>query len=320
VLVTEQGGSVDREKPLVVLLGPTGSGKSDLALSLAEHFAGEIVNCDSVQVYTGLDIGSAKLPTADRRGILHHLIDVADGAREFNAGDYSREARDALAEIASRKTLPIVCGGTGLYLRALLCGLSPAPARDRDLRARLNRIAELRPSTLHRLLKARDAAAASRIHPNDMQKLTRALEITYLAGEATSTVQNRPRNPLCGYRILKIGLNPDRRQLYERLDRRSAAIFGTGIVEETTRLLSAGYQADSKALQSLGYRQALKLIHRQMTQAEALRECQTKTRQYAKRQITWFRAEKNVHWVPAFGDLEWVRAEARSLVTDFLAA
>jgi tRNA dimethylallyltransferase len=319
VLVTEQGGSVDCEKPLVVLLGPTGSGKSDLALSLAEHFAGEIVNCDSVQVYTGLDVGSAKLPMADRRGILHHLIDVADGAREFNAGDYSREARETLAEIASRGVLPFVCGGTGLYLRALLCGLSPAPARDPDLRARLNTIAELRPRALHRLLKARDAAAASRIHPNDMQKLARALEITYLAGEATSTVQNRPRNPLCGYRTLKIGLNPDRRQLYERLDLRSAAMFTNGIVEETTRLLSTGYRADSKALQSLGYRQALKVMHGQMTQAEAVRECQTKTRQYAKRQITWFRAEKNVHWVPGFGDLEWVRGKARSLVTDFLA-
>ena len=317
--IAEQGGSLGRDKPLVVVLGPTGSGKSGLALYVAGQFAGEIVNCDSVQVYAGLDIGSAKVRPADRRGIPHHLIDSADPAREFNAGDYCREARGALREIASRKALPVVCGGTGLYLRTLLCGLSPAPARDWDLRARLKRIAERRPATLHRLLKERDTAAASRIHPNDVQKLMRALEIAYLAGEPASAVQARPRDPLRGYRTLKIGLNPDRRQLYERLDIRSAGIFRDGVVEETVRLLRAGYQPDLKAMQSLGYRQALSVIRGKMTQGEAIRECQAKTRQYAKRQLTWFRAEENMHWLDGFGDCESVCAKARSLVADFLA-
>lgn len=306
------------EKPLIVVLGPTGSGKSALALSLAEEFAGEIVSCDSVQVYQGLDIGSAKLPPQERRGIAHHLIDVAAPDVEFNAGDYSRAARMAVSQITARQKLPIVCGGTGLYLRALLSGLSPAPARNQTLRARLNRIASRRPSTLLTLLEKRDPPAALRIHPNDLQKLTRALEIAYLSDEPTSAVQNRPRDILKGYYTLQFGLNPDRTLLYQRLNERSASIFRSGLIEETKDLLSAGRRPNSKALQSLGYRQALDVIFRDKTYSEAVSEYQTKTRQYAKRQITWFRAEQNVHWLEGFGDSVAAQAKASSMVRNFL--
>lgn len=301
-----------------MILGPTASGKTQLALALAEQFAGEIVNCDSVQVYQGVNIGSAKTPLAERRGIAHHLVDIAGPTDDFNAGDYSRTARAALAEISRREKLPIVCGGTGLYLRALLCGLSPAPATNRNLRARLNRVANRRPSALPILLRKRDEAAASRIHPNDLQKLIRAVEITYLSDEPVSAVQNRPRDMLRGYRALQFGLAPDRTLLCERLNDRSVNMFRGGLVDETKQLLSAGYQPNSRALQSLGYRQALNVLSGRTTYNEAVAECQTRTRQYAKRQMTWFRADANIRWIPGFGDSEKVQAEAFSLLRRFL--
>ncbi|HXE10897.1 MAG TPA: tRNA (adenosine(37)-N6)-dimethylallyltransferase MiaA [Bryobacteraceae bacterium] len=302
-------------KPLLVIFGPTASGKSELALKLAARFDGEIVNCDSVQIYRDFNIGSAKLAPAERRGIPHHLIDMAGARDHFTAGDYSRLAREALAVISNRNKLPIVCGGTGFYLRALLDGLSPAPARSHTLRERLSHIARSRRESLHRLLRRADPQTAARIHANDHQKLIRAIEMAYLERTVTSEIQSRPRDPLTGYEILKIGLNPDRKELYKRLDARSEEMFARGLVEETRSLLQQGYEPDSKPMQSLGYRQALAVLSGAETLDAAIRLCQTKTRQYAKRQMTWFRSESNVHWLQGFGSDPEVVEEAVGLVT-----
>ncbi len=273
---------------LIVIVGPTGSGKSVLALELADRLNGEIVNYDSVQLYRGLDIGSAKVPIHQRRGIPHHLIDVAEPTADLTAGSYARLCRPVLSEIAQRGRVPILVGGTGFYLRALLDGLSPAPPRNPQLRARLAALALRRPLALHRFLRRYDSAAAGRVHFNDHQKLIRAIELCP-AGAA-------PREPLQGFSIQKFGLAPDRQLLYANINARAEYMFGNGLIEETEALLAAGTSPDAKSLQSLGYRQAVQVLRNQMPLVEAIRQCQTKTRQYAKRQLTWFRSEANVTW------------------------
>lgn len=294
-------------------MGPTGSGKSALALALAEALGGEIVNYDSVQLYRGLDIGSAKLPAAARRGIPHHLLDIADPHTDLTAGTYADLARPVLAGIANREQVPILVGGTGFYLRALLDGLSPAPTRDIQLRTRLAALRDRRPATLHRFLRRFDSVAAARIHPNDYQKLIRAIELTLVARQPASATQNYPRQPLKGFSVRKLGLAPDRRLLYTHLDARTECMFRTGLLEETRALLSGGASPDIKALQSLGYRQAVRFLLGSLPLADAIRECQTKTRQYAKRQLTWFRAEPDIEWLYGFGTDPAIIAQAVSL-------
>ena len=311
--VLENSGS-----PLVAVLGPTGAGKSELGLALAESFHGEIVNCDSIQVYRGLQVGSAKLPIEERRGIPHHLVDILDIDEEQTAGAYSRLARKVLADLRSERILPIVVGGTGFYFRALLDGLSPAPPRDEQIRARLRAVAARQPLVLYRLLRSRDPEAASRIHPNDHQKLIRAIELTLLAGQPATKTQSLPRESMQGFRTLKLGLAPSRALLYERLDQRSARIFETGLLAETKAVLDAGYSPAAKPLQSLGYKQALEVIANRMDIGEAVQECQTKTRQYAKRQITWFRREPDVNWLPGFGDEIHIQQQALEITQRFL--
>jgi len=296
--------------PLVAIMGPTGAGKSELALALAALFRGEIVNCDSVQVYRGLDIGSAKTPEAQRLGIPHHLLDVTPPNGELTAGSYVRLAVDVLAAIRTRGTLPIVAGGTGFYLRALIHGLSPAPPRNEALRARLTELARRRPLALARFLRRRDAAAASRIHANDHQKLMRAIE---LAGHASN-----PRQALAGVRVLKIGLNPERALLNQKLNNRSRWMFENGLLAETRALLQAGVSPSAKALATIGYRQAVSVLNGGVAQAEAIADCQLRTRRYAKRQLTWFRAEPDVHWLSGFGGDPAVRQDACALVRAFL--
>jgi tRNA dimethylallyltransferase len=303
---------------LVVVLGPTGAGKSELSLALAESFCGEIVNCDSVQVYRGLDIGSAKLAPAARRGIPHHLIDIVDPREDLTAGAYAGLARQTLSDVARRERVPIVVGGTGFYLRALLDGLSPAPGRDERLRTRLCRIAARRPGTLHRLLRNHDPRAASRIHPNDLQKLIRALELTYLAGQPASAIQSRPRDALAGFAVLKLGLAPERNFLYARLNCRSERMFREGLLQETAGLLASGVPPGAKPLQSLGYKQAISVLKSSVSIEDAIRECQTRTRQYAKRQLTWFRAEPDVVWLPGFGSDPEIQRQAVSKAQLFL--
>lgn len=306
--------------PLVAVVGPTGSGKTDLALALAESVQGEIVNCDSVQVYRGLDIGAAKPPLAARRGIPHHLIDLIAPSEELTAGGYARLARQTLLEIAGRGRVPIVAGGTGFYLRALLDGLSPAPGRDEKLRARLARIAARRPAALHKLLRSRDPLTAVRIHPNDLQKLIRAIELSFLEGSPASAIQGRPRDALKGFATLKLGLAPDRAALYARLNQRAEHMFRNGILREAEELLASGIPPDAKPLQTLGYKQAVGVLQGAMTVEEAIRECQTKTRQYAKRQMTWFRAERGVRWLDGFGSDPEIQREAIHALTAFLAS
>jgi tRNA dimethylallyltransferase len=302
------------EKTLVVIIGPTGSGKSALALELAYRFRAEIVNCDSVQVYKGFNIGSAKTPEHERRGVPHHLFDTVGPDEHFSAGDYLRAARAALASISSANKLPIVCGGTGFYLRTLLHGLPPAPPRNECLRGRLKAISKRRPGALHRLLRCLDEDAALRIHTNDHQKLIRALEI---ASSAKADSLNRSMyagHELQGYAVLKIGLNPPRDLLHQQTNHRCERMFRQGLLEETRELLRTGYSPESKPMQSLGYKQAVQVIAGEFTLQEAIRDCQLKTRQYAKRQMTWFRSEPGVHWIVGFGKEQATFAEAGSLV------
>lgn len=305
--------------PAIAVLGPTGSGKSELGLTLAESLAGEIVSCDSIQVYRGLEIGAAKLPPAERRGIPHHLLDIIDLDQELTAGAYSRAARKILIEIRDRGRLPIVVGGTGFYLRALFDGLSPAPGRDEQVRERLRNVAARRPAALHRYLGVRDPEAAKRIHPNDHQKLIRAIEMMRLAAQPASLTQSVPRVPLEGFAVLKLGLAPERAELYRRLDQRTAGMFDHGLLAETQHLLESGVPADAKPLQSLGYRQAVEILTGERQAGDAIEECKIRTRQYAKRQMTWFGHEPEIHWLNGFGNGEGVRAEAIRLVRNFLA-
>ncbi len=303
--------------PIIAVLGPTGAGKSQLGLALAEALGGEIVNCDSVQVYSRLHIGSAKLPVSERRGVPHHLLDVIDPGEELTAGAYARLARSAIADIQKRGRVPVVVGGTGFYFRALFDGLSPAPLRDADLRARLEALRRRRAPALHRFVQRFDPEAARRIHPNDHQKLIRAIELICLAQQSATETQSAPREALAGVRVFKLGLNPPRAQLFERLNQRSAWMFGHGLLEETQALLDSGVPAESKPLQSLGYRQAVQVLNGCCSLLKAMEECQTKTRQYAKRQMTWFRSEAEMQWLPGFGSGPEIQQKALQLCREF---
>ncbi len=302
-----------------MILGPTGSGKSELSLRLAEELDGEVVNFDSVQVCRGLDIGSAKPPLSARRAVPHHLIDCVDPNNGLTAGTYARMARSVLEEIRDRGLIPILVGGTGFYLRALLEGLSPAPARNEALRKRLAALAKRRPSALHRYLVRRDPRSGQRIHPNDHQKLIRAIELALLSNRPASEVQGHPRQTLQGFMPLKIGLSPDRCSLYTHLNDRTVQMFRRGLLQETEAVLKSGASAESKAMQSLGYRQAVKVILNGMSIDDAIAECQTKTRQYAKRQMTWFRSEAGVVWLNGFGGQPEIQSAALLQVQMFLA-
>ena len=289
-----------KTEPLVVLLlGPTGSGKTALSLELGERFSGEIVSCDSVAVYRGMDLGTAKPTKEERARLPHHLIDVADPDQPFTAGEYSRQARAALREIAGRGHLPIVTGGTGLYLRALTEGLFAGPERQHELRVRLKRSREKHGDNwLHRVLLRLDPASAARIHANDAAKLIRAIEVCLAARKPLSQVM--ARDPLTGFRLLRIGLNPPRQELYAHLNQRAAEMFAAGLVEETRALLDRF--GPVKALDSLGYRQALAVLAGTLSAEAAIEAAQQGHRNYAKRQMTWFRREPEVNWIAGFGD------------------
>ena len=305
-----------RHEPIVVLiLGPTGSGKTALSLALAENFGGEIVSCDSVAVYRGMNLGTAK-PTAEERARApHHLIDIVEPDQPFTAGDYSRRARAALRDIVARERLPIVTGGTGLYLRGLTEGLFAGPARQEDLRERLRQSARQHGSAwLHRMLARLDAVSAARIHANDTAKLIRAVEVCLAGRRPMSDVLTR--DPLTGFRLLRIGLNPPRAALYERLNRRCARMFAAGLVEETRRLLER--YGPVKALDSLGYRQARAVLFGEMSEEAAIAAAQQGHRNYAKRQMTWFRREPEVRWIEGFGDQAETMHAAEGLVRSSL--
>ena len=289
------------QHPLVAVAGPTGSGKSELALLIAEKFNGEVVNCDSLQVYRYFDIGTAKLPLAERRGIPHHLIDIVDPDEVFTAGEFARLGRQVVAEITARGKLPIVAGGTGFYLRALIDGLFSGPTRDDVLRSRLAGREKRRAGSLHRLLSRFDPESARKIHANDVPKVMRALEVCLLTRRPVSDLFREGRDALQGYRVLKLGLFPDRDVLYRGLDARCAAMFDGGLVEEVQRILATGFAAECKPFESHGYKQALQLIRGELSPRDAVFYAQRNTRQYAKRQITWFRREVGLVWLRGFG-------------------
>jgi tRNA dimethylallyltransferase len=303
-----------REPLLVVILGPTASGKTALSLALAEAFGGEIVNCDSVAIYREFQVGTAKPSPEERARAPHYLIDAVAPTELMTAGEYARRARHTLEEIKSRNRLPVVVGGTGLYLRALIQGLSEGPERSEPLRTRLRAIVHRRGAVgLHRMLRRFDTTAAERIHANDVPKVIRAVEVCLTARRPLTEVWRQGREPLQGFRILRLGLDPDRNALYTRINRRAEQMFAAGIIEETAALL-AKYGDSARPLQAPGYKQVLQLLRGEINRKTALWAVAQAHRNYAKRQMTWFRRELELHWFKAFGDDPQVQAQAAELV------
>lgn len=299
---------------LVVILGPTASGKTALSLHVAERVQGEIVSCDSVAVYRELEIGTAKPSKEERQRIPHHLIDIAGPEELVTAGDYSRLARQAIADIAARGHLPIVVGGSGLYLRALLEGLFAGPPRSEELRTRLReRAAERGSGYLHKVLRRIDPAAAQTIHANDVPKVVRALEVSISARAPMTGLWQQGRDALQGYRILRIGLNPDREALYARINQRAREMFSAGLLEETRTLIDR-YGASVWPLNSLGYKQAMQHLRGELSLEQAIVAAQQGHRNYAKRQMTWFRREPEIHWIPEFGSEPVVQNHVMDLI------
>jgi tRNA dimethylallyltransferase len=304
--------------PLIILVGPTASGKTSLAVRLAEEFNGEIVSCDSVAVYREMEIGTAKPSHEDRSLIQHHMIDIAWPDEACTAGDYSRQAREALNGITERGHLPIVAGGTGLYLRALIDGLFPSPPANPDWRERLRQRAKTHGAAyLHRILIRLDATAAAAIHANDVSKVIRAIEVSLAARQPLTQQWQKGRDALTGYRILRLGLDPPRPLLYEQINQRAAAMFDRGLIEETERLIER-YGRDCRPLTSLGYAEAAAVLRGELTREQAVAQAQQGHRNYAKRQATWFRREPDIHWLKGFGSDPDITDQARQLVTQLL--
>jgi tRNA dimethylallyltransferase len=318
---------LDREPLVVVVLGPTASGKTALAVAIARHFGGEIVNCDSVAMYREFDVGTAKPSAAERADVPHHLLDSVDPLTDVNAGEYARQARQILREIVLRESgqrrhLPIVSGGTGLYLRALIDGLFPGPQRSEELRNKLRARAEkCGTEHLHRILRRLDSSAASRIHAHDVPKTIRAIEVCLASRQPSPRTSPRSmtelwqqgREPLRGFRILRLGLNPEREVLYARINQRAAKMFDEGLIAETEQLL-AKYGDEARPLASLGYKQAMQCLRGELDRKSAIAAAQQAHRNYAKRQITWFRREPDVYWLAGFGDGPAIQAEAIATV------
>jgi tRNA dimethylallyltransferase len=293
--------------PLVAIVGPTASGKSALALRLARERGGEIVSCDSLQVYRGLDVGSAKATPQERAAVPHHLVDVADPGETFSAADYARLAREALDGIRSRGRLPIVAGGTGLYLRALLQGLFAGPSRDDALRARLEAAADrFGDARVHRLLARVDPEAAARIPPRDRVRVVRALEVYRATGRPITEGHRGGTEPLRGYSVLVVGLDPGRDELRRAVTERTRRMLDAGLVEEVRSLLAGGLGPEARPLQAIGYRQALAVVRGELGLEEAERAIVTATLRFAKRQRTWFRHQAEARWFP--GESEAFRA------------
>ncbi len=300
---------------LVAIVGPTGSGKSTLALALADRLRGEVVSCDALQVYRGLDIGTAKLPRAERRGIPHHLLDQVEADEEFSAAEFVRRAVLAVEDIASRGKLPILVGGTGLYLRALRRGLFEGPGRSPRIRERLQSIADRRgPRALHRILRRWDPDLAARIHENDSVRLVRGIEVFLSSGRKMSDLMRTRERPLRGFQDILVGLRPDREVLKARVEARVHAMFTRGLVDEVRRLrLEHGGRI--RAFKAIGYREVMRHLDREIDVDDARRLTILSTTQYAKRQMTWFRREPDVHWFEGCGDdadvearvLDWIR-------------
>ena len=305
--------------PLVVVAGPTASGKSALAFELALRFRGEIVNCDSLQLYRGLDIGTAKTPPAERRLVPHHLFDILDPQEVTTAGDYASLARRVLGEIAQRGALPVIVGGTGFYLLALLDGLAQGPRRDEALRARLASMEQHRSGRLHRFLRRLDPATARRIHPNDTNKVIRAVEICLLSRRPAVELFLQGRPALEGFRALKLVLDPRRQALHERIAARTRAMFAAGLIGEVRALVAQGVPAGARAFDSIGYHAATEVLAGRFSEDQAIESTIVATRQYAKRQLTWFRREPLAIWIHGFGDDPQIVQNVINITRQFLS-
>jgi tRNA dimethylallyltransferase len=309
------------ELPLVVIVGPTASGKSTLGVWLADRLNGEVIACDSTQLYRGFDIGTAKPTAEERRRIAHHLLDVLDETEEATAGGYRERAIEVLRDLRERKKLPILTAGTGLYLRGLLEGLAELPQRSEELRARLRASAtEHAPGYLHRLLRRLDRASGEKIASADEQKLLRAIEVSLLVKKPLSEVHRGGRERLEGWRAVKIGLMPPRDALYERVNARTETMLARGWLEEVRGLVESGMPENAKAFGFIGYRELRSVLRGEMTLAGARAAIQQATRRYAKRQMTWFRRESGVHWLTGFGDDARIQKEVLAKVRAEMSA
>jgi len=307
--------------PLVVILGPTASGKSSLAIEVARRWNGEVLCCDSTQLYRHFDIGTSKPGATEQRGIPHHLMDLLEPHEVFTAGDYRRRALHVLADLRGRARLPVLTAGTGLYLRALLEGLAAAPGRSEQLRERLRQRSLLRGAGyLHRILARLDPPTALRVAPQDEAKLIRAIEVCLSAGRPMSQVMLQPRPHLEGFHAVKIGLMPPRSALYERIERRTHAMLAAGWVDEVRSLVASGFDPGAKPFQFIGYSELRAHLAGVVDLETAARAIQQATRRYAKRQITWFRREPAVDWFQGFGDDVAVAARVFSLLESRLGA
>jgi tRNA dimethylallyltransferase len=312
--------SPSKHRPIIAIAGPTASGKSELGIELALRFTGEIINCDSVQVYQGIEIATAKVPLAERRGVPHHLLDFVPPDINFTAGAWAEAAIEKLEEIEARGHLAIFVGGTGFYLRALRTPFFPSPPTDEQLRTRLTGIRERRGAEyLHRLLQRLDPASAARLHARDWSRVQRALEVRLQTGASISQQQPaRPAPHAFAARLHVFVLSPPRDELYARINERAARHFQAGLIDEVRSLLDAGVPAASNALGAHGYRRAVEYLGGARTLESAIEQTKLDVRHYAKRQLTWFRREPGVEWIEGFGDQaetqERVAARVRELV------
>lgn len=288
---------------VVAIVGPTASGKSALGIWLARRLGGEVVACDSTQLYRGFDIGTAKPRATERGGVPHHLMDVLDPREAATAGGYRERALAVLEDLRRRKRLPILTVGTGLYLRALVEGLAEVPERSEAVRERLRSSAEEHATGhLHRLLRRLDPQAAQKIAQADQQKLIRAIEVCLLTRKPISELHRRGGQPLEGWRVVKVGLMPPREKLYERIHARTALMLEQGWIREVAALLETGLVEKAKPFDFIGYRELRAVLRSELSLEQAREAIQQSTRRYAKRQLTWFRKEPAVEWFAGFGD------------------
>ena len=292
------------ENPVIAIVGPTASGKSTLGIEVALKLNGEIINCDSVQAYTEIQIATAKVPLDERKGIPHHLIDFVSPKVNYTAGEWAREAAQKIEEIESRGRVPLLVGGTGFYLRALRQPLFASPPTDESLRQRLTRSREKRgPEHLHRLLSRIDANAARQLYPRDWPRVQRALEVYLQTGKSIVDQQpERPEPHESSRRLRIIALNPPRAELYQRINERTEAHFRAGLVDEVRDLLARGFSPASNALGAHGYRRVVEYLQRLRDLDSAVEQTKLDVRHYAKRQLTWFRHEAGVEWFDGFGE------------------
>jgi tRNA dimethylallyltransferase len=304
----------------IVILGPTASGKSHLAMALAPLFHGEIVSCDALQVYRQMNIGTAKASPAEQALFQHHMLDLRDPGQGFSAGDYQRAARQVIGEIRQRGNVPFVVGGSGFYLRALIDGLFEGPARSDELRARMREIIKRKsPKTLHRALQRVDPESARRLDSSDAERIIRAYEVYLISGKPMSWWQKQPRDAFKGYRWLKLGIAVPREHLYERINQRVEEMLKGGFLEEVRGLLDR-FPRSSQAFKAIGYRQIAEFLEGRLSYQQAIEETKIESRRYAKRQMTWFRSDYSIAWLDGQADFTELQNGASVLISAFLSA